>query len=214
MIFDFINQRQMGVVSEVRKTDQNGTTIYLRSLSGANRMYPETDVNNIIITEEYLEHIRKNLPERLDVRKERMVKQYTISEDLAEQLTNYPSNANRFERFVKENPEIPHTLIARTCNFVDGKNDKCMDSLKDIVQTLQHDSIDKLLPYFNKIDFSEIEKEVQNVLLEKKEFIQERGMAAIGPLMKILMERIQNKITGKKLSDILESKISALIKEE
>ncbi|NPA77106.1 MAG: Glu-tRNA(Gln) amidotransferase subunit GatE [Candidatus Diapherotrites archaeon] len=51
-----------GVPEETRGPNPDGTTRFMRPLPGAARMYPETDVPPVFITEERLRRIRGNLP--------------------------------------------------------------------------------------------------------------------------------------------------------
>lgn len=57
------DQAIYGVPEETRDPLPDGTTRYSRPLASAARMYPETDVPPILITEKRLENIRKNMPE-------------------------------------------------------------------------------------------------------------------------------------------------------
>ncbi|HID43555.1 MAG TPA: Glu-tRNA(Gln) amidotransferase subunit GatE, partial [Archaeoglobaceae archaeon] len=69
-----------GVPEETRKANEDGTTSYLRPLPGAARMYPETDVPAVKVTEEMLS---VETPELIEDRMKRYVKDYGLSEDLA-----------------------------------------------------------------------------------------------------------------------------------
>ena len=52
-----------GVPPETRKSLSNGNTIFERVLPGADRMYPDTDSAPIPLAEEYIEALKKDLPE-------------------------------------------------------------------------------------------------------------------------------------------------------
>ncbi|MDR0969570.1 MAG: Glu-tRNA(Gln) amidotransferase subunit GatE [Lentimicrobiaceae bacterium] len=52
-----------GIPEETRKSFENGTTIFERVLPGADRMYPDTDSAPIPLAIDYIESKRKNLPE-------------------------------------------------------------------------------------------------------------------------------------------------------
>jgi len=56
MIFD-------GVPNETRKSLVDGTTIFERVLPGADRMYPDTDSAPIPLSDEYINSLKKDLPE-------------------------------------------------------------------------------------------------------------------------------------------------------
>lgn len=57
-----------GVPNETRKSFVDGTTIFERVLPGADRMYPDTDSPPIPLDSEYIESLRKNIPEDISDR--------------------------------------------------------------------------------------------------------------------------------------------------
>ncbi len=62
-----------GVPGETRQPFSTGTTDFERILPGPDRMYPDTDLPPIVISEERLEAIRRDLPEYPWVREERYI---------------------------------------------------------------------------------------------------------------------------------------------
>jgi glutamyl-tRNA(Gln) amidotransferase subunit E len=68
-----------GVPEETRKSFADGTTIFERVLPGADRMYPDTDSAPIPLTEEYIENLRKELPEDI-IKRYRQMKKWKIAE--------------------------------------------------------------------------------------------------------------------------------------
>ena len=54
-----------GVPKETRKALPDGTTIFERVLPGADRMYPDTDSAPIPLTNDYIESLKKNIPESI-----------------------------------------------------------------------------------------------------------------------------------------------------
>jgi glutamyl-tRNA(Gln) amidotransferase subunit E len=54
-----------GVPQETRKVLPDGTTIFERVLPGADRMYPDTDSAPIPLTNDYIESLKKNIPESI-----------------------------------------------------------------------------------------------------------------------------------------------------
>ena len=57
----------------------------------------------------------------------------------------------------------------------------------------------------------EVEIAVDEVLKEREEFIRERGQAAIGPLMGVVMGKLGGSADGKIVSKILREKISEIL---
>ncbi|MFW9850720.1 MAG: Glu-tRNA(Gln) amidotransferase subunit GatE, partial [Candidatus Thorarchaeota archaeon] len=68
----------IGVPAETRMPLPNGTTKYARPRPGAQRMYPETDVRSVKITEAHLKNIQKNMPETLERKEKRFIKEHKL----------------------------------------------------------------------------------------------------------------------------------------
>ncbi|MCL2687896.1 MAG: Glu-tRNA(Gln) amidotransferase subunit GatE [Methanobrevibacter sp.] len=90
-----------GVVEETRKSLDDGNTEYMRPLPTSSRMYLETDVSLIKIDEDSIEKIKNNLPELPDDKKMRIISEYNLSEDLANQLVRRVK-ADDFEAIITE----------------------------------------------------------------------------------------------------------------
>jgi len=100
------------VVQETRLWDVNqGVTISMRGKEEAHdyRYFPDPDLVPLKIEEDWIEKIRKNLPELPDQKKERFIRQYQIPEYDAEILTSTKAMANYFEECVRLFPE-PKTV--------------------------------------------------------------------------------------------------------
>ena len=96
------------VVQETRLWDVNqGITISMRGKEEAHdyRYFPDPDLVPLKIEEDWIEKIRKNLPELPDQKKERFIQQYQIPEYDAEILTSSKAMANYFEECVRLFPE-------------------------------------------------------------------------------------------------------------
>lgn len=61
-----------GVPPETRKSFRDGNTVFERVLPGAERMYPDTDSAPIPLADEYIEELKKNLPEDINLRIEKL----------------------------------------------------------------------------------------------------------------------------------------------
>jgi Glu-tRNA(Gln) amidotransferase subunit E-like FAD-binding protein len=97
------------VEPHVRNVKPDGTTKYLRPMPGAARMYPETDVPLIEITQNKISAINKNLPEIPEKKLARLVKE-GLNDDLANQVLF----DNNFSELHKLFPKMDPKLIATT----------------------------------------------------------------------------------------------------
>ena len=81
-IINIIKELIKEVPSEVRQVDPKGTlTTYSRKMPGSARMYPETDIREIEVTDKYLKEQEKQIPELHDKKIERLKKQFKITEE-------------------------------------------------------------------------------------------------------------------------------------
>ncbi|WP_440248297.1 Asp-tRNA(Asn)/Glu-tRNA(Gln) amidotransferase subunit GatB [Dialister succinatiphilus] len=91
------------VVQETRTWDEKeGVTKSMRTKEEANdyRYFPEPDLVPCTVSDEYIENIRKSLPELPDARKERYMKEFGLSSEDAVFMTNDKATADYFEAAV------------------------------------------------------------------------------------------------------------------
>ncbi|WP_444193706.1 Asp-tRNA(Asn)/Glu-tRNA(Gln) amidotransferase subunit GatB [Dialister succinatiphilus] len=91
------------VVQETRTWDEKeGVTKSMRTKEEANdyRYFPEPDLVPFTVSDEYIEDIRKSLPELPDARKDRYMKEFGLSSEDAGFITNDKATADYFEAAV------------------------------------------------------------------------------------------------------------------
>ena len=64
---------------------------------------------------------------------------------------------------------------------------------------------------FVPADESSVEDAVTEVLSTRSDFVKERGMGAVGPLMGMVMQNLGGSADGKLVSKILRDRISEMI---
>ena len=92
------------IYQETRRFDDaKGIGYAMRTKEDANdyRYFPEPDLAPIVLSEEYIENIKNNLPEMPHVKKERYVTEYALPEYDADILTSSKHTANFFEEATK-----------------------------------------------------------------------------------------------------------------
>lgn len=96
------------VVQETRTWDEKeGVTKSMRKKEEANdyRYFPEPDLVPFTVSDEYIEEIRKTLPELPDARKARYMESYGLAAYDADYLTNDKDRADYFEAMVAAGAE-------------------------------------------------------------------------------------------------------------
>ena len=228
-----------GVLEETRKSLDDGNTEYMRPLPTANRMYLETDIPLFKITDEMVEPIKNNLPELPDVKKERIIKEYNLSEDLANQLVKR-LEADVFEEILSDvdvNPTPVASLLAydlreikregydisilTTQHFknlfkllADGKiaKDSVTKLATAIIESPEED-VTTIAESNNLTLLSEDEvcEIIANIVAKNENMVKERQMGAMGPLMGMSMKELKGKADGSLVNKIVKEEIQKLL---
>lgn len=152
-IVEFEVQRQMKEKpkEETRGANIDGTTRFLRPLPGANRMYPETDIPPVIITNSYIDEIKKNLPEPWTNKLDRFKTKLKLPDGLAREILG-SEYLHLFEKIISSRKVEP-TVVATTFTSV----------IKDLVrrERIEMDRVSehKLIEIFDYLQDKRIMKE-------------------------------------------------------
>jgi glutamyl-tRNA(Gln) amidotransferase subunit E len=223
------------IPEETRRALPDGNSAYMRPLPGAARMYPETDVPPVVITEERINGIK--LPELIGERKTRYIKQFSLNEELANQIAR-SVNSIIFDRIMQQVPEAYPTSVVRVLETIlyelekegvevnkitedhmiqlfrlqsEGKipNEAISNILKTIA--LKPDvGVDESAESLGigGVDKGELETAVDKLIEEKMDFVKGKGLNAVGPLMGLIMKDFRGKVSGEEVNRLLKEKIS------
>jgi glutamyl-tRNA(Gln) amidotransferase subunit E len=219
------------VPEETRKMLETGSTAYMRPLPGAARMYPETDVLPVLIDDARWAAV--TVPELLTTKAERFVAAYEIEMNYAIQLAA-SEKLPLFMQAVKEGikPKLAVFTILSTMTELrrDGVDVRkipdqiyldiwhAVDSGKvareAIPEIFRHiaegssftETLNKLAPPVSRED---LEKIVKKIIAERREFIAQKGRAALGPLMGVVMAEVRGSVDGKVVSELLKKEIDS-----
>lgn len=226
-----------GVPEETRRALPDGSTQYMRPLPGAARMYVETDVPPIKITDELLKEIRAELPEKPEEKKRRYMEEFDLSEDLASQMS-ISGKSSFFEEVVEEY-DLDSTLVAstleQTLKRLEGEGismDRISDRhLREAFELVSEDEISKdALPRvlekvgggstveeavdelgIHKMGEDQISKIVAEIVEDKGDLIKERGEKAVDALMGVAMGKIGGKADGELVHELLKEKVEEIL---
>ncbi len=211
----------IGVPEETRKANEDGTTSYLRPLPGSARMYPETDVPPVKITEDML---KVEIPELIEDRAKRYV-EMGLSEDLAWAV----ADSNYYRLFEDFSRLLPPTIVARVLHIVpselkrEGFNVDVLNeehfrtTLKLIADgKIAKEGAEEVLKFFcenpnasvedilKRMDVGkDLDEFISKVVEEKVDLIRERGEKAFKPLMGVVMKEFRGKVDGKVIAEKL-----------
>ncbi|MDD1756954.1 MAG: Glu-tRNA(Gln) amidotransferase subunit GatE [Methanomassiliicoccales archaeon] len=230
------NMALEGVPEETRDPLPDGSTAYSRPLPGASRMYPETDVKPITITERRMEEVRSRLPELPEEKVDRFVTKYGIHEQQARQIVRdgyedlfeevaikYDLAAVAARTLLSTLPEIQKEgadvaklddapLLKAFAALHDGRFAK--EALPLVLKRMSEGrTVDEAVSDLGlqRLDGEEAEAIVAEVVRERQAFVKEKGMGAVGPLMGPVMERLRGKVDGKMASELLKKEIAKVV---
>jgi glutamyl-tRNA(Gln) amidotransferase subunit E len=203
--------RTTGVPKEVRRVTPENLTRYIRPMPGASRMYPETDIPPL-----KLNGIQIIIPKTLDEREHIL----PLNDEESKQMVSRNLD-QRFKSLMKhcEDPKIVSRVLLHTLPNIATRDlpiisDKEIISVFDLVKKSQisKEGIEEALIQMVtgqeiQLGSENIEEEVKHfielLIEEKKDFVKERGMSAIGPLMGPVMSEFRGKIDGAKINALL-----------
>jgi len=171
------------VISETVRWDELlQETVPMREKdSAAYRPFPDPELMPIVLTDEYIENIRKNLPELPEVRRKRYIEEYKLPEYDAKLITGSKHLSNLFEGAIKvcNNPKAVSNWIMTDITKV--LNDKEMEP--EEIPFTQED-LGKLIMFIDKgtISTSIGKKVLDEMFLEPKDpekIISEKGWVQI-----------------------------------
>ena len=201
---------------------EDGTTSPMRPLPGGARMYPETDIPSFSLASDKWQAIVDNLPMSDDERNLRM-QQFNISQDQAGQILARELD----DIFVNNLDDLPHKGLATLILENDTANPSLLanvlrakesghlsrESMNEIVAALSgsNPTLAEIAEYAEKngykpADVADLTSIVDNIVAERIDFIKERGMGAMGPLMGVVMQAAAG-ADGKQVSALLREAI-------
>jgi glutamyl-tRNA(Gln) amidotransferase subunit E len=240
-VIERASEAAQGVPCETRTPLPDGTTKFARPRPGAKRMYPETDVRPTKITTKRLQYISKNMPETLEDKEKRFLKEYDLSKELATQIVR-SLQLDLFEYLVT-NIDVSPTLVAVTLENTmvnlhrDGipTENLTEQHFHDMFESISNneitsEAIPAILTYLSnnpesnlqealsatglsKVGTTNLEEIIKTIVAERIDFVKERGEGAIGGLMGVAMKQLRGRADGKTIKALLTAEIQRVLLE-
>ncbi len=216
-----------GVPEETRRMLEGGSSAYMRPLPGAARMYPETDILPVMITQERWASVKA--PELLVDRAERYVAEHGLSFETADQLV-HSSTLALFDQAVGAGvqPGLAARTVLATLKELsrDGVGFETIgdENVLAVLTAVQEDraakeaipdllravakgaSVDEALSSLAPaVNAGDLEALVERIIQERISFVQEKKMGALGPLMGVVMAEVRGSVDGKRIADLLRT---------
>ncbi|MDX1595975.1 MAG: Glu-tRNA(Gln) amidotransferase subunit GatE, partial [Nitrosopumilaceae archaeon] len=235
-----IKDAKDGVPAETRMATQDGTTVFLRPRPGSSRMYPETDIPPLIVSERELEIAKKNIPKPWHESIAELEKKFKLNHQLAEQIYDSPY-IELFEKITKKDSVSPTFVASVLCSTITSLERNGLDSKllnqNEIIKAFEFLSEGKISKESIEILFENImagksktikeameksqiktlsDSDVNDILDEiienNKELIKNQKERAVGPLMGIAMKKLRGKTSGESVNRLLLEKINQSLK--
>jgi glutamyl-tRNA(Gln) amidotransferase subunit E len=233
-------QAFLGVPNETRDPLPDGTSKYSRPLAGGARMYPETDVPPIRLTDEKVSQIKANLPELPEQREKRFIESLGLNPQQARQLLITENDILFEELLEKQESKKMQNIIAKILlNIIPELESEGIDTsnvereiIHEIVTNVTQgrfakEGIFDILKYviekgisinqaISELGFAmasedEMNSVIDSIVNQRIEYINEKGMDAIGTLMGMVMKELRGRADGKLVNIALRKKIEDVL---
>ncbi|MFZ5955235.1 MAG: Glu-tRNA(Gln) amidotransferase subunit GatE [Nanoarchaeota archaeon] len=203
-------------IPEVRKSNPDATTSFLRPLPGSARMYPETDLYLLQISKELIDDAKKSLP-KLKHELKGYLKEFGLNDELIKLILE----EGKIEEFksllnVIDNPNLIAKSLVIFPKEISSKEKKPIEEINNI---LNSDVIESILTEINKslseddvrIVMQEIavgkplaqalQRERINISEEIDKLIKEKPGLSPNAYMGLLMAKFKGKVSGKEIME-------------
>ncbi len=229
-----------GVPEETRAANPDGTTRYMRPRPGAARMYPETDVPPIQLAREYLEKLRRRLPELPEQKMRRLMKEYGLNRKLAKQILD-SEYGDLFEAVAKEtgvSPTVMAVALTETLKALRreginvevvtdgqfrelfsliGSGETTKEAIPEIITWLAKNEGSTAKEAIESLGLAmifqkELERIIDDLIERNKSLVEERGKGAFGPLMGMVMKKVRGRVKAEMVSGILKKRLKEIVR--
>ena len=229
-----------GIPVDTRLATQSGQTKFLRPRPGAARMYPETDVPPLIITQKELDDIQKKIPKSWNESILELEQKYKINLQLAEQIFD-SEYIDTFEYICQKNTQkiSPNYVASTLCSTLTNlerkglkkqlltnqiiidvftlleKQEISKESIEIIFEKIMSgkkpDEVIKSIVSSSSISNRDLDLTLEKIINDNKSLVQNQKERAVGPLMGIAMKTLRGKVSGQEINKRLQEKIQKQI---
>src|SRR3989344_4752542 len=234
-----IEDAKNGVPAETRGATPSGETVFLRPRPGASRMYPETDIPPLAITDDQIKLAKSSIPKSWDESLIDIQRKYALNVQLAEQIFD-SEYLQLFEKICLDKRHSPNFVASILCSTITNLQRQGLDisllKIEDVLKSFELLSNNKIAKESIEIIFESImsnkaksveeaiEKSaitsldetklniiLDNIIHDNLKIIMHDGVRSLGPLMGIAMKELRGKASGEQVNQLLEKKIQDLL---
>ncbi|MEP0825610.1 MAG: Glu-tRNA(Gln) amidotransferase subunit GatE [Nitrososphaera sp.] len=229
-----------GVPAETRAATPDGKTVFLRPRPGAARMYPETDIHTIPVTDDMLKALEDKVPRPWDEIVDSLSKKYNLNKKLASQIfdSDYLAVFEEIAGATKVQPTFVASKLTEDLTSLQrqGLDPSVLteETIKDVFFRLDAGTIAKesVIVIFEKlmkgeaktvdqaikaagvssIGDDELSAGLDKIVNANIAVVKEKGMGALSTLMGRAMAEYRGKADGAKINSMLKEKLQKLVK--
>jgi len=237
-----IEDAKNGVPAETRGAIPTGETVFLRPRPGASRMYPETDIPSLVITDEQLKLAKSSVPKSWDESLIDIQGKYSLNTQLAEQIFD-SEYLELFEKICLDKRQSPNFVASILCSTITNLQRQGLDALllkpEDILKSFEllannkitkesigiifevimsgkaksvEEAVEKTS--ITSLDESELNMILDKIIHNNSNIIIRDGVRSLGPMMGIAMRELRGKAAGEQVNLLLEKKIQKFLSDK
>ena len=214
----------------------DGTSRYMRPRPGASRMYPETDVPPVEVSEEQLVRVRSELPPPRDQVVQQLLKKYQLNAKLANQLVD-SEYLQAFEDICAAGrvaPSFVATVLTETVKSLAREGvpigQLAESSIRDVFGAIHEGTIAKeavpdVLSWLSRnarltvsdatqalqlhmFSDSELVAIVDHAIAANYDLVKEKGDSAYGRIMGLVMTEVRGSADTETVTRLIKKRIS------
>lgn len=230
-------KRQLNLIESGKKVNEetraalpDGKTRFTRPLPGAARLYPETDIQPIVIEETFLKKLRRELPEPLTKKLEKFKKEFKLSDLLAKEIVR-SEWLETFEKIVakyKVQPSLVASTFTSLLKDLERKKEIEIQNLKEkhffeIFNFLEKkkivkEAIPEILKFISNNPNANVQEVIEKLGLKKlgkeeakkiiEEIVKENPNLPREKIFGIAMSKLRGKISAEEVKKLFEEVFS------
>ena len=237
-IINRIKNTKNGPLAETRAATPTNETIFLRPRPGASRMYPETDIPTIRVSNNELDYASSMIPKSWDETILQIQNKYKINQQLSEQIFD-SEYFELFEKICNNDEASPNFVASVLCSTITNLQRNNFDAsllkdkeIFDVFDLLNENKISKesIEIIFKQIMSGKaisVSEAIQNasiknlteeelseildkIIEDNLDKIEQDGMRSVSSLMGLAMKQVRGQVSGNLVNNLLVEKIKKL----
>ena len=201
-IINRIKNAKNGPLAETRAATPTNETIFLRPRPGASRMYPETDIPTIRVSNIELDNASSMIPKSWDATISHIQNKYKINQQLSEQIFD-SEYFDLFEKICYDEKNSPNFVASVLCSTITNLQRNGLDS-----KLLTHDEISTT---FELLQRKEITKESVEIIFQQ--IMSGKAITALDAVEKASITQLSQDDLEKILDKIIEQNYDEIKKD-